>query len=977
MKVMESIEVANESNSGIDRRKAMRELVDRASAVIAHYWPMTGFVHHNPLSALENLPFHEALKVSQRFTKGRAYLTNEQYRKLVNSGRIGTKHLDAAIRAVARNEAVNFGERKVSHFEVLRALMLAGLPAPADETVPALVDRSSISPEALARAQSPNEPKVDGNSIGVRIRKLANRLAPNMVPQDDAGKIGTEMTLLTWCDRALHKRLEWLANKEMIKWCEAFLDEGQASLPMPYRENGFYHAWKTLAALEWSPCGIANSSGKIKSLPDCPEEAVTAHLDALGIPAELRQDYLSLALTSLCGWASFIKWRAEQSDYDWQAAYPIDLVQYLAVRLFYERELVSQTCRAELGIEGNLQAIATHVRGGEDAGTAGSIETKRLASAWRIMMLRNALQISTKELEASEPDALQRLLNWMDEFPETEHGPVWLVAHEATYQEKLIQKLRESISNRETQDKAVSRPLAQLAFCIDVRSEPFRRNLESVGHYETIGFAGFFGIPMRCRAMDQHHLTLQLPAIVPPKYTVHEIVREDQSQQLAKHNAGAGFIFTIHEMLRDMKQHVLTPYVMVESLGWLFGVQLFLRTLFPEKYRKSRAWMRDTVAPSVGTKMTADRDDHGIGLTPEEQCATIETVLKTMGLTRNIGRLVVICGHNSMSDNNPYEAALNCGACGGNSGKPNARLFAAMANKRHVREHLAKTGIVVPEDTHFIGGVHNTTTDGVDLFDLEDLPESHRQDLEQLKRDLREAAIRTNRERCIRLPGAGKISARHVAQEIGRRAGDWSETRPEWGLAGNAAYIIGNRVQTKNIDLEGRAFLNSYDHSVDPTGTLLEGVMLGPMVVGQWINAEHYFSTTDTEVFGSGSKIYHNVVGRIGIMSGPQSDLRIGLSWQSMMNGEVPYHEPLRLLVVIEAPRDRILNIIERQSALKQLCDNEWIHLVAIDPDSDERLYRYHPQQRWSAIPAGDERIVIDNNDSSTISATDSQLAEA
>ncbi|MBX9692641.1 MAG: DUF2309 domain-containing protein, partial [Cyanobacteria bacterium] len=423
---------------------------------------------------------------------------------------------------------------------------------------------------------------------------------------------------------------------------------------------------------------------------------------------------------------------------------------------------------------------------------------------------------------------------------------------------------------------------------------------------------------------------------------------EDQKEQLSKHRDGTGIFHTTQEMLHDMKSHVLTPYIMVESLGWLFGVQLFGRTLFPETYRKWRSWMKDLVAPYVGTMMAADRTDHGLGLSAEEQCATIETVLRTMGLTKNFARLVVVCGHTSTSDNNPYEAALNCGACGGNSGKPNARLLAAMANKPHVREHLAKRGISVPADTHFIGAVHNTTSDAVELFDLEDLPNTHLQDLKRLKEDLKEAAVLTNRERCRRLPGAGRnLSPGSVAREIGRRAGDWSETRPEWGLAGNAAFIIGNRTLTRELNLEGRAFLNSYNYLIDPTGSLLEGVIMGPMVVGQWINAEHYFSATDTEIYGSGSKIYHNVVGRIGIMSGPQSDLRTGLAWQSMMNGELPYHEPLRLFVAIEAPRERILSIVERQPVLKQLCDNEWIHLMAIDRGSHEMLYRYRPKQGW------------------------------
>ncbi len=925
----------------------VKELIHRAGLILAHYWPMTTFVHHNPLRSLETLPFHEAISVAQRFIGGRGYFPNEQYRELVKTSRISYGQLDAAIRLVAIDEHVEIAGRKISHFDILRAHMLVGITAPSDDMVEALVDRTSISKEILALAQGPSEnaEPSDLSLSGAQIRELAKRLAPRTEPPSESSKIGTTMTLLTWCDRTFNMQLEWLVNKEMIKWCQSFLEEGKSSWPMPYREKGFYETWRVLAALEWSPCGISNSGKKIGVLPASPEQAILDHLNALAIPAELRQDYLSLELASLSGWASFINWRSEQSNYKWQAAYPIDLVQYLAVRLFYEKELVDQTCRAKLGVAGNLQAAQLQAA---EASKTNSLETGRIASAWRLTILASLLRISQEELLATEDRLLNRLLEWLDDFPESEHGPVWLNAYEACYQGNLIQKLQDSVSKLKRDSSGSSRPLAQAMFCIDVRSEPFRRHLESVGNYETIGFAGFFGIPIRCRSFNQYHETDQVPAIVQPKYTVHEVVRENQKRQLTRHNDGAKILHAIKEMLDDMKYHVLTPYIMVESIGWLFGVQLFGRTLFPVGYRKLQTKLKKALIPPVGTHMTVDRIGEDLGLTREEQCNTIETVLRMMGLTVTFARIVVVCGHTSTSDNNPYEAALNCGACGGNSGKPNARLLAAIANKPYVREHLAKNGIVVPEDTHFIGAVHDTTTDAIELFDIEDLPDTHLQDLEQLKKDLKEAALRTNRERCIRLPSATNDPA-NAAMEVARRAGDWSETRPEWGLAGNAAFIIGSRALTEDINLEGRVFLNSHDYRLDPKGDLLEGIMMGPMVVGQWINAEHYFSATDTEVYGSGSKIYHNVVGRIGIMSGPQSDLRMGLAWQSMMNGDIPYHEPLRLFVVIEAPRERIIAIIERQPILKQLCDNEWIHLMAIDHDSDEKLFRYQPRQGWKA----------------------------
>ncbi len=858
---------------------------------------------------------------------------------------------------------------------------------------------------------------------------------------------------------------------------------------MPERDKGLYTAWKAIASHEWSPCGIKDSRKKIAKLPNYPEDALLNSLDALGIPAAIRQDYLSLQLTALPGWAGFIKWRGEERDYPWQQAYPAGLVKFLAIRLWYARELVEKTCREELGIEGRYDAVTTYMRNYPEeyylrrqrvAGRLPALyaeEVDRLRhqkrNGWgtvieryrtevvprqqaaarrgmakRLLALAQSFGIDPVVLADSPPTDLKQLIEWMEAFPESDHGPLWLNAFEASYHERLLSQIRTSSQHPATSGdlSPPTRPYSQSVYCIDVRSEPFRRHLESTGPNETYGFAGFFAAFIRYRAWGKEHDTEQFPVIMRAKNEVREIPRSYLDHKVSKYEAWTKWVQAGHMLLHDLKENVVTPYVMVESIGWFYGLPIFGKTLWPSLYRRWASWLQRVFMPPLATTLTVDKlapaetaemlaaeqqalvrkalleriglrssritpaliewlrqralggsDDpdaalietgtqaglstdvlNGLvetlrrhydlnarsasrqkeritrtGFTLEEQTLTVDTALRMMGMTKNFARLVLFCAHGSTSDNNPYESALDCGACGGNEGKPNARVLAMMANNQKVRKRLIKVGIDIPSDSHFLAGQMDTTTDEVQLFDLEDVPPTHRADLTRLQEDLKEASVLTSQERCARFPDVRQaLDKRKAKAHVRRRSVDWSQVRPEWGLSSNTAFLIGRRGLTKGLDLGGRVFLHSYDYREDPHNRLLEVVLTGPQVVGQWINMEHYFSAVDNDVYGSGSKIYHNVVGRLGIMSGPWSDLRLGLARQTVMNGEVPYHEPMRLLTIIEAPRERIDRLIERHDMLQHFYHKEWVHLVALEPEEGV-LYRYRPTGEWVNIKDG------------------------
>ncbi|MEW6247662.1 MAG: DUF2309 domain-containing protein [Nitrospirota bacterium] len=1059
------------------QRMELRSYVQLAGEAISQYWPMRTFIHHNPLHGLESLPFDRAVERGTQLFGGRGYLSNEAYRASLSSGRIRVEDLRAVLRPLVSDKQVTFAGRSVSHLDVLAASMIHGVTEPAPhgrrgkedddpETVSKIV--SWLQATSASQGTSGRIPSTPGDSVALLARE----------------------TLSAWCDRTLGTTIVETTDRELTTWCAAFLDEGEATWSMPNREQGFYQAWKTLARHDATLrlIGIRHAAQKIRALPDRPEDAILESLMRLRIPKAAWEDYLTLHLAALPGWTGYIKWRANQIGFPWQEQCPVDLVNYLAVRLFYERELVDRVCRDRLGLAGDYDEIrrfmdqhpsACWLRREWVAGRLRKAAVKlvrRLSRArqkhdhqaweqtgrreyeWRaeqdaegsvqaaarfLVRLTRALSIDPAAIESTAPSDVRTVLDWLERVPPSQHGPRWLEAFEASHRREILGRLaaganRITAATHATGQEAPSRPLAQVVFCIDVRSEVFRRHLEHRGGYETLGLAGFFGVPLDYQPFSASYAVSHCPVLLKPKNRVREVPRSYHGALAERHKTAARLTEAAHTLLHDLKENVITPYVMVEALGWFFSLPLFGKTLLPVWYHTASRWLKRLLIPSVATTLTVEkltreeaeemiaaeqqarirelvRDRFGLTgaalstallekirrkalgqadglngevasalrLTPEaekafyqelcehhrisprgilerldritqtgftltEQAYYVEAALRLMGLTSNFARVVLFCAHGSTSENNPYESALDCGACGGNQGLSNARVIAAMANKPAVRELLQARGIAIPNDTHFFAAQHDTTADCVRIVDLEDVPATHRKDLQRLMEDLEEAGDQAALERCRALDGpAGRLDPRTARRLARRRSQDWAEVRPEWGLSRNSLMIIGRRALSQSVDLQGRAFLHSYDYRQDASGKLLETIMTAPLVVAQWINMEHYFSTVDNEVYGSGSKVYHNVVGRIGVMTGVWSDLRIGLPAQTVLNGRLPYHEPMRLLAVIEAPRDRIRAIIDRHPLLKQLFNLGWVTLVALDPQDGE-FHRYDRNGGWT-----------------------------
>ena len=501
----------------------------------------------------------------------------------------------------------------------------------------------------------------------------------------------------------------------------------------------------------------------------------------------------------------------------------------------------------------------------------------------------------------------------LTEIDRTDRSAVWQSAAELAYADELLGGL----AARPTLASPAASPDAQVVLCIDVRSEGLRRHIEAAGSYETLGFAGFFGLPIALQTADHTQPVPHCPVIVDPRATIAEDEREHASPA-DRHR--------LHRDFSAAKSAGASGYVLADASGWVLGLRSLAMSLAPRlTTRAGRALRaRRSSATRPGLHIDADAGaPAGTGLTVDQQVGLALSSLTTMGLTHAFAPIVVLCGHRSDNRNNPFRSSLHCGACGGNPGGSNARVLAAICNRPEVRARLAEVGIEIGDDTWFVPAEHETTDDVVTLLDTDAVPEAFTDRVEALAADLARAGATACAERVARLPGSPVPAGNPT------RADDPAQIVPEWGLVRNAAIVVGPRSLTAHLDLDRRVFLHSYEATDDPDHTVLETIMTGPVVVAHWISAQYYFSTVDPVRFGAGSKPFHNVIGRLGVSEGTSTDLRTGLPLESVWFDGQPVHDPLRLLVVIEAPVDDVDEVITHNPVLRRLFDNGWARVVA------------------------------------------------
>jgi uncharacterized protein len=660
---------------------------------------------------------------------------------------------------------------------------------------------------------------------------------------------------------------------QISQHCAAFFDDGQARWHAAV-DVGLYAGWRRQLPHDRGTAWPPRRAAALAVLADWPAEpmaAVDAALERLQVPVEGRSACLSAWLMDLNGWASACAWRHWQAGLAKQEAHDLRL-DLLAMRATWDVLLADALPGPQ--VEDWARAWAT-------VPAAIAVERARQSAGWDRM--------------AEREQAAQREV---------------MAAMTGTASARAVPQA----------------PRVQAVFCIDVRSEPLRRALEAADpSIHTRGFAGFFGLPATHRPLGTEWQQPQMPGLLAPTLTIddgpadHSLGEALAARRRARMSAAA-----VWDGWRGTPAH---GFGFVESCGLLYAADL-LRQSLPST-AGAASWQTAGLSADEAARLRpAVQIDAAAG------ARLAAGVLRAMGLVASFAPLLLLCGHGGQSANNPHAAGLDCGACGGQTGEVNARALAELLNDPKVRDALRAQGIDIPAGTHVLAGLHSTTTDEVKLYDTAAVPAALCGHLEALRQALAAAG---NAVRAERAPGLGlpAMPAPALQRALQERANHWAETRPEWALADNAAFVAAPRARTRGSDLGGRVFLHDYDHRLDPDRGVLTLILTAPMVVAHWINLQYLASSVDPQRQGSGNKLLHNVVGGgVGVFEGNGGDLRVGLPWQSVHDGVQLRHTPRRLSVFVEAPCEAIDGVIATQETVRRLVDHGWLHLLAIEGDA-------------------------------------------
>ena len=956
-----------------------------------HFLPAQGpikvFVHHNTLHAFEKHSFDEGVLHGLKVYDSQPYFSEDRFRIELQAGRIRLEDLEQVLLDDLDEES----DRLVASFGTRYQLRLAMMQYPLRslpsreltwliaeggalkdfipevdvQTVRRVVEntRKELIKIVSEGVQEPSEKDallskiLKGSTLEV-LEKWSERKWNSIsleylweackhgvqFADSRALKSGKPHIEESKLDGVEETEADRLVNDFLIRFCATFLDQGFAAWPMPDREHGFLYAFCSLYESRRTvlPKWLKKLTKEIARIRSENKDAPSVVMDELflaKVDSPNCEEHVTRSLLALRGWAGMI-WQMETAA-PWtpKPAPAGSLMGYLAVRLLLHR----------LALEHVEQRIQQKVRPwSKGAHVESTVDTTIVCGqsmesrAFSIFQLAQFRQWTPKSLMAMNADEWNQLLKEVSAFTSMHRRRIFQLAYERRYRVQALDAVAIHSANRRSRRSLQSSfgcPKFQIITCIDDREESFRRHLEEVEpRCETFGAAGFFAVVMYYRGSAEAHFRPLCPINIIPKHYVCEepsFSAEVESGKRSERRKLIGrFSLQVHSGSRTILGGVVTGL-----FGTLATFPLVARVLAPHITSRIRESIGGLVRPTA-TELHLERA--GINPGPEwesqgfstlEMAGIVVRILQDIGLVKDFSPIILFLGHGSSSLNNPHESAYNCGACSGGRGGPNARAFASMANDPRVRELVAKAGIHIPEEVQFIGGYHNTCNDRVDYHDLDKLPWKLRPLFRDIQANIDEARARNAHERVRRFESARfGLTPAEALKHAEERSEDLSQARPEYNHATNALCFVGQREWSRGLFLDRRAFLASYDPSIDDdTGKIVERILQAAIPVCGGISLEYYFSTVDPEGYGCGSKLPHNITALAGVMTGAASDLRPGLSAQM-----VEIHEPLRILFVVQTTPQIMNRIVQANEAIRTLVEGEWVQLALLDAANSE-----------------------------------------
>lgn len=992
------------NRAGASHLADLARIVEVSCQLLPAQGPITAFVFLNTLMGLEHLPFEEGLRQGARLFGCEPYYTEARYRAELERGRIRLQDIEEVLMEDLAERLDGLVGSLGTRFHLRRRMLEHALPTATGDELEWLIsetdalsqfradvpvtERRRLTDETrrwLMRQRSARAGENGDLGHERQAELLSELLAPFRAaePDDWSAEQWEGYTLQTLWRICLfgasrvppprrrklrverHRDLLYgvvgqdsdsLVHDLLVRFCAAYADQGLARWALPDRDQGFFECFIGLYGHSGGPRarwlrGLASELQQLDRAHVTPLQSLAESLEELGIPGVEWEEVIPASLLSLRGWAGML-WQMEvRADRVARATPKGTAVEFLAVQFLLERFALAHIARGTLGYRGPLKNLRQELYARLPRHSAESELRER---AFELFQLAQLAGWSPQTLMNMTDGEWVSLIREIDDFSDFERRRILHRAYERGYRRTALDAVASHVQ------RPVERPASptfQAVFCIDTREESFRRHLEEVEpSVETFGAAGFFGIPIYFRGAADAQFAALCPIVIRPEHYVVEDVVYSLEQSHRRRARTRRALGATTQRVHLGTRGLATGALLTAGLGVLATAPLVLRVVFPRLAARMRRTATEFLAPPPVTRLRLERtapkpgvDDDGIGFSVEEMARAAERLLRDIGLTSGFARLVLFLGHGSFCLNNPHKSAYDCGACSGSAGGPNARALASFLNERRVREMLAARGVVIPADTWFVGGQHNTCNDTISFLDLDLLPRDHHKEFELAVEILEKACERNAHERCRRFLSAPlDISPAAALRHVEERSQDLAQTRPEFGNASNAMCFVGRRARTRHLYMDRRSFLVSYDPMLDDESSSILGRILSAVVpVCSGINLQYFFSSIDSPGWGCGTKLPHNITSLLGVMDGASSDLRSGLPWQG-----VEIHEPLRCLFVIETRRQSMLRLMESNPVVGRILHNGWSQLTVLEPETselyvyrDKQFMRYHPER--------------------------------